>query len=390
MARAADAPFVFLVESDGSTERERALLFTSPERLIECRDPRQVPAALAELDRALGDGYHVSGFLAYEAGYGLDPRLAGLTLPELGQHALWFGVFARRQELHGAEVAAFLAERAGGDVRISPLRLSRQRADYHRDFARIQGYLHAGESYQVCQSLRARFSVEGTAAALFARLRAEQPTSYSALIDTGEYSIVSLSPELFFRKQGDRIELEPMKGTAAPGRDAAHDAEIAARMRADPKTLAENVMIVDLLRNDVGRVARAGSVQVPRLFTVERFGSVLQMTSTITAQVEPALGLLALMRALFPSGSVTGAPKLRTMQIIHELEAEPRGIFCGSIGFATPAGDACFNVAIRSLLLDSAGAGVLGVGSGIVVDSEPDAELAECLLKAGFVERARR
>lgn len=389
MARAADAPFVLLVESDSAPERERALLFTAPERVIQSRDPREVPAALAELDHAIAEGHYVAGFLAYEAGYGLEPRLSGLTPAQGHEHALWFGIFARRQELRGAEVGAFLAARAGAGARVSPLRLSRRRADYQRDFARIQAYLHAGESYQVCQSLRARFDVEGTPAALFAQLRAEQPTRYGALIDTGQYSIISLSPELFFRKQGARIELEPMKGTAAPGRDAAHDAEIAARMRADPKTRAENVMIVDLLRNDIGRVAISGTVQVPQLFAVERFGSVLQMTSTITAQVEPRLGLLPLMRALFPSGSVTGAPKLRAMQIIHELEPEPRGIFCGSIGFATPGGDACFSVAIRSLLLDARGSGLLGVGSGIVVDSEPDAELAECLLKAGFLERAR-
>jgi len=179
-----------------------------------------------------------------------------------------------------------------------------------------------------------------------------------------------------------------MKGTARPGNDPAEDAELAERMRQDPKTRAENVMIVDMLRNDIGRLAKPGSVRVPELFAVERFDSVLQMTSTIEAQVEVELGVASLMQSLFPSGSVTGAPKLRTMQLIHELEPSARGIFCGSIGYVTPDNDACFNVAIRSLFVDRQGKGRLGIGSGIVIDSDRDAELDECLLKARFVSES--
>jgi para-aminobenzoate synthetase/4-amino-4-deoxychorismate lyase len=196
---------------------------------------------------------------------------------------------------------------------------------------------------------------------------------------------VSVSPELFFRKTAGTVQLQPMKGTAAPGKDAAEDAQLAQRMRTDPKTIAENVMIVDLLRSDIGRLAKPGSVRVPELFAVQRFAHVLQMTSSITAEVEPSLGLGQLLESLFPCGSVTGAPKLRTMQIIHELEPSARGIFCGSIGYVTPRNDACFNVAIRSACVDGAGEGVLGVGSGIVVDSVAEAELAECRLKARFL-----
>jgi para-aminobenzoate synthetase/4-amino-4-deoxychorismate lyase len=273
-------------------------------------------------------------------------------------------------------------------ARVSRLELNRSRAEYAADFQRVQEYLHAGDSYQVCHSLRARFSVSGSPAALFRRLRAEQATPYSALLDTGEYSLLSLSPELFFRKQQGLVELKPMKGTAASGRDAAEDARIAAAMRADAKTRAENVMIVDLLRNDIGRLALPGSVRVPELFGVERFDRVLQMTSSILADVASSVGLRALMQALFPSGSVTGAPKLRTQHIIHELETSPRGIFCGSIGYVTPGNDACFNVAIRSLLVDPQGQGVLGIGSGVVVDSTSDAEYDECLLKARFLAAA--
>jgi para-aminobenzoate synthetase / 4-amino-4-deoxychorismate lyase len=394
VARAADAPCVFLVETERDTARERALLFRAPERLISARAPHEMPACLQQLEQAISAGYHVAGFLSYEAGYGLHPKLAELRAPTSGEHALWFGVFRERQELRGAAVEAWLRARddggdgGGGEASISGLSFDRTPAEYAADFARIQAQLRAGNSYQVCQSLRARFEVQGSATKLFRRLRQAQPTQYSALIDTGEYDIVSLSPELFFRKNGEHIELKPMKGTAAPGHDAAEDAQIAERMRADPKTRAENVMIVDLLRNDVGRLAKPGSVRVPELFAVERFASVLQMTSTISAEVEPTLGIASLLHSLFPSGSVTGAPKLSTMRLIHELEPTARGIFCGSIGYVTPQNDACFNVAIRSLFIDAEGHGTLGVGSGIVLDSQCEAERDECLLKARFLRDA--
>lgn len=376
------------MESHAEPSRERALLFTSPRRVIACRAPGEVPGALLLAERAVAEGRYVAGFLAYEAGYGLHPKLALLTPPPTREHALWLGVFDGVQELRGAAVAQFLDGQ--GRASVSALRFDKADAEYAADFRRIQAYLHAGDSYQVCQSVRASFEVRGSAAALFERLRRAQPTAYSALVDTGEYSLVSLSPELFFRKSGGDVELKPMKGTAAPGQDAAEDAAIAERLRADEKTRAENVMIVDLLRNDIGRLAVPGSVRVPELFAVERFASVLQMTSTITAQVEPSLGIGRLLSALFPSGSVTGAPKLAAMRIIHELEPSARGIFCGSIGYVTPQNDACFNVAIRSAYVDRAGQGVLGVGSGVVVDSRAEAELEECRLKARFLSDAAR
>jgi para-aminobenzoate synthetase/4-amino-4-deoxychorismate lyase len=389
VAPAAEAPFVLLVESHRDPDRERALLFEAPEQLISCRQPSEVPRALAEVEAAVRQGRYVAGFLAYEAGYGLLPKLASLTVPACDEHALWFGVFERQRTLTGRAVSAWLAERASAEVAtVSALRFERDAAQYRADFERIQEHLRAGDSYQVCQSRRARFEVQGSAAALFQRLRAAQVTPYSALLDTGEYSLVSLSPELFFRKQQGLVTLKPMKGTMASGKDATEDARRAEQMRQDPKTRAENVMIVDLLRNDIGRLARPGSVRVPELFGVERFDSVLQMTSTIEADVDPTLGLVELMSSLFPSGSVTGAPKLRTMQLIHELEPTSRGIFCGSIGYVTPGNDACFNVAIRSLFVDRAGRGRLGVGSGIVVDSDCQAELDECSLKARFVSDA--
>jgi para-aminobenzoate synthetase/4-amino-4-deoxychorismate lyase len=389
VVRAADAPFVLLVESQREPELERALLFEAPLRVICCRRSSDVPGCLSLAEAAVQQGCYVAGFLAYEAGYGLQPKLNRFASRAPSEHLVWLGVFERLQELRGRALAAFLAEHgAARSASLSPLRFQLDRAQYRRDFEKIQAHLRAGDSYQVCHSLRARFDLAGPPAALFERLRRRQVTPFSALVDTGEYALVSLSPELFFRKSSGTIELKPMKGTAAPGCDAGEDARIAERMRSDPKTRAENVMIVDLLRNDVGRLAKPGSVRVPELFGVERYDTVLQMTSTIVAEVEPELGLGALLTSLFPSGSVTGAPKLRTMELICELEPEPRGIFCGSLGYVTPNNDACFNVAIRSLFVNRAGQGVLGVGGGVVVDSTSDAEFDECLLKARFLSDA--
>jgi para-aminobenzoate synthetase / 4-amino-4-deoxychorismate lyase len=394
----ADAHSVLLVESRVNSDQydqardERALLFRAPRRIIACREPSQVERCLQQADEALRAGHYVAGFLSYEAGYGLHPKLAGLAQLPATEHTLWLGVFDGVRELRGQQVAQLLAARAaraaGHNGSVSELRFELARAQYRRDFEQIQAHLHAGDSYQVCHSLRTRFRVSGHPAALLDRLRAAQPTAYSALIELDDYSIVSLSPELFFRKSQGRVLLKPMKGTLQAGQSEQENAALAEGMRRDAKTTAENVMIVDLLRNDIGRLARPGSVRVPELFAVERFGGVLQMTSTIVAEVEPDLGLSQLMQALFPSGSVTGAPKLRTMEIIRELESSPRGIFCGSIGYATPGGDACFNVAIRSLCIDLGGQAVLGVGSGVVVDSTSDAEYDECLLKARFVTAA--
>ncbi|HEY6081692.1 MAG TPA: chorismate-binding protein, partial [Polyangiaceae bacterium] len=284
--QATEGPSVVLVESRPDPQHERALWFHSPEQLISCRSAADVREQLQLAESARARGRFLAGFLAYEAGYGLQPGLLSLDDRPRVAHALWLGVFAGVEELHGAAVDELLCARAAGSARLaSPPAFDLDRSGYAADFARIQDALHAGDSYQICHSLRARFRVDGSPWALFQTLRQRQRTAYSAVIDTGEYAVLSLSPELFFRKRGAHLELKPMKGTAAAGRDEAEDARIAQAMRQDPKTRAENVMIVDLLRNDVGRLAKPGSVSVPELFGVERVGNVLQMTSSIVAEV---------------------------------------------------------------------------------------------------------
>jgi len=221
---------------------------------------------------------------------------------------------------------------------------------------------------------------------LYARLMVHQRVAYGGVFDLPELQVATLSPELFFRRRGERLESRPMKGTMARGATASEDSEAVRRLRSDPKNRAENLMIVDLIRNDIGRMARIGSVEVPRAFEVETFETLHQMVSTVTGIVPRDLPLLDILRHLFPCGSVTGAPKIRAMEIIAELEDGPRGIYTGALGFVTPEREMCFSVPIRTIALRE-GEAIMGVGSGVVADSDPAAEYEECLLKAQFLRR---
>ncbi len=264
-------------------------------------------------------------------------------------------------------------------------------SDYAERIAAIHDYIRSGDVYQLNFTAPFRVNAPGSVAAHYARLRARQPANYGAFIHWRPgHRILSFSPELFFRIDRDgenrRIVTRPMKGTAPRGRFSSEDREIAQWLRNDAKNRAENIMIVDLLRNDLGRVARFGTVRAENLFAVERYPTLLQMTSTVTADLRPEVGFHDVFRALFPSGSVTGAPKVRSMQLLAGLEGAPRGVYTGAIGFFSPQ-QTVFNVAIRTLELEN-GTGTFGAGSGIVIDSEPAAEFRECLLKAEFLTSA--
>ncbi|ATG19053.1 aminodeoxychorismate synthase component I [Ralstonia pickettii] len=286
---------------------------------------------------------------------------------------------------------------AAGSAGVSGCTPSVDHAAYARAIARIHDWIAAGDTYEVNYTYRLRMTAFGAPAALYRRLRARQPVPYGAFIGLPEGgAILSCSPELFFSHHAGKLVARPMKGTAPASGDVAVDEARAIALAADEKNRAENLMIVDLLRNDLGRLARPGSVRVPALFEVTPFGSVLQMTSTVEAEIPPATGLADCLRALFPCGSITGAPKRRTMEIIDALEPEPRGLYTGAIGWVdAPAndqamGDACLSVAIRTLVLSAPGAdglrtGELGIGSGIVHDSVADDEYTECQWKARFV-----
>lgn len=308
-------------------------------------------------------------------------------------------LFRTLQVLSPAEVDALFDAwpDAAGAAGLFDCAASVDHAAYTHAIARIHDWIAAGDTYEVNYTYRLRMSAFGAPPALYRRLRARQPVPYGAFIGLPEGgAILSCSPELFFSHHAGQLVARPMKGTAPATGDAEVDEARAIALAADEKNRAENLMIVDLLRNDLGRLARPGSVRVPALFDVTPFGSVLQMTSTVEAEVPPATGLAECLRALFPCGSITGAPKRRTMEIIDALEPEPRGLYTGAIGWIDAPtddramGDACFSVAIRTLVLGAPGtdglrAGELGIGSGIVHDSIADEEYEECQLKARFV-----
>ncbi len=372
-------PFVLL---DDARERgARARLFTGLEGVIRADAADDVVPALAAMRGAAG---HLAGFIGFEAGYALEPRLAGRArVPEDGLPLLWFGRFAQGARIGADTLDGWLA--VAGGAQVGTVEPGISEAEHAVMIERIAALIGAGDIYQANATFQAQLAVGGHPLALYRRLRGAQAAPYGALIFTGARWILSFSPELFFTLQDGRLKAKPMKGTAPRGVTRANDDAAATGLAADIKNRAENLMIVDLLRNDLSRVAVAGSVAVPELFKVERYPTVLQMTSTVTAQAAPGITPVDVLTALFPCGSVTGAPKIRAMEVIAEVEAGPRGLYTGSIGYIS-GDEAAFNVAIRTLILDGNHAR-LGLGSGIVADSTAAAEWQECLDKAAFVQR---
>lgn len=373
-------PFVLLDDArDGGAA---ARLYTAPVEVVVAHAPAEVAPALARLRRARQAGLHAVGYLTYEAGAAFEPGVA--ARPAKGP-LLWFGLFA---DYAFVDPLAMLPDPAGAWIGDLEPELSPER--HAAQFAAVQALITAGDLYQVNQSFRAQVPVAGDPLALYAGLRARSLAGWGAVVATGEATILSLSPELFFALEDGRLTARPMKGTARREADPAADARGAAALRDDPKQRAENLMIVDLMRNDLSRVARAGSVSVPELFVVEPYPTVHQMVSTVTADLAEGRDALDVLAALFPCGSITGAPKIRAMQAIAEIEDSPRGLYTGAIGRLDADGDAMFNVAIRTLTWPVGGTqATLGLGSGVVADSVALAEWDECLAKGAFLEGGR-
>jgi para-aminobenzoate synthetase/4-amino-4-deoxychorismate lyase len=377
------SPYVLL--DDSLTPGGRSLLFTEPEAIVAAYAPADVEAALDKVADGVARGLHAAGFFAYELGYCLEPKLRALLPQERDVPLLWIGLFRAPKPLDDAGTRAWLdAHGASEWAKISDLNLSWTRDQYDRAFAAVEDYIAAGDVYQINLTLKYRFAFEGDPVALYAALRRKQRVAYGGLIHTPDLDVLSFSPELFLRREGKHMSTRPMKGTAPRGRTPREDARLKTWLAMDEKQRAENLMIVDLLRNDLGRVAKIGSVEVTDLFTVETYRSVHQMTSGITAELRSDMQLRDMLRALFPCGSVTGAPKVRAMEIIGELEGAPRGVYTGAVGHIEPSGDLQFNVAIRTVVLRD-GRGEMGIGGGIVADSKADSEFEECLLKAHFL-----
>ncbi|MGO7532105.1 aminodeoxychorismate synthase component I [Rhizobium leguminosarum] len=361
----------------------QVMLFAEPAEIIVARTAAEFFAGLARMEQAKAEGKWLAGYLAYEAGYLFEEKLAPLAGEHRETPLLCFGVFdAPQADTHPL---AQPKQRPENEEFLTAPKAAWNFPIYKERFERLHQHLRLGDAYQanLTMPIEARWSGDHRAA--FWSLIERQPVKYGALVDLGGPIILSRSPELFFRTDEEGwIETHPMKGTAKRGATAAEDAEIIEAMRRDIKTQAENRMIVDLLRNDISRITEVGTLDVPKLFDIETYPTVHQMVSHVQARLRPDLSIRDIFSALFPCGSITGAPKMRAMEILHALEDVPRDAYCGAIGMISPTGAMRFSVAIRTITLFNGGRAVFNVGGGIVFDSTAEAEYEECLLKARF------
>jgi len=350
----------------------RWLSFGRPARVLRVQRLAEVLPALTELDAAVQRGYWAAGFLAYEAAPAFDP--AFVTVRPSPLPLLWFGLY-QSDNIHNLPEFPRLGKPIGSCFQglETRWRSSVSQSQFNRAIAVIHRAIARGETYQVNYSFRLRAPAKTCPCLL-------PSAGYDAWLDLGDHQICSTSPELFFRRAGDCIICRPMKGTAPRGRTLADDQRLADELRNSEKNRAENIMIVDMVRNDLGRIARSGSVRVKNLFEVKRYATLWQMTSTVAARTRADWS--ETFRALFPCASITGAPKVQTMKLIAELERTPRGIYTGAIGFISPERRAQFNVAIRTLHFDRARHRLeYGTGAGITSDSHAEAEWQECRAK---------
>lgn len=375
-----EQPFVLL--DDASSSGSDVTLFSQPLKVIAAASLADVIPALDAVREATKRGAHAAGFISYDAAAAFDP-----AMPAMPSHGpfLWFGIFDAPLVVPSHMFAEWLP---GDDAALDlgPLTPVTTEAQHAGRIAELLELIRAGDLYQANLTFRAVMRFDCDPLTLYARLRQRQRAPYGAIVSTGDDLIFSFSPELFFSLTGPDIACRPMKGTAERNADPDADAQAARSLAADPKQRAENLMIVDLMRNDLSRVAEPGSVKVPQLFAVESYPTVHQMVSDVTARRRQDVDAFNILTALFPCGSITGAPKIRAAQVIAQLEDRPRGIYTGSIGHFAPNGDACFNVAIRTLTVSPDDKRLtIDLGSGIVADSDPLAEWEECLTKGRFI-----
>ena len=382
-----------------ASQASSSRLFLHPLQIIQAHSVADIPSLFQKIECAIAQGQYAAGWFAYECGAAFEPRAGALPLP--GNEPLaWFGIYERCYRFdplsgsfpEGApeELSRLAWEPDPAESAEPEARIAIGEEEYSRQIEAIHGWIRSGDIYQLNYTIPLDVLWQGGAAELYQRLIRRQPVAYAAYLHpwTGRH-LLSFSPELFFRTETGkrRILARPMKGTTARGRFQAEDQARASALQADAKNRAENLMIVDLLRNDLGRLCQFGSVDTEFLFSVERHPTLWQMTSTVRGELRPEVSYQQIFRALFPCGSITGAPKVRAMQLIGELEGRPRGVYTGSIGFFSRE-ESVFNVAIRTLDLQEDGGslqGKMGVGGGIVIDSDSGSEYRECLLKASFL-----
>ncbi|WP_269932371.1 aminodeoxychorismate synthase component I [Aminobacter sp. HY435] len=370
------SPFVLFRDDPAARE----VLFEAPSDVIVANDADDFFPALKAVQKAHEQGKWLAGYFSYEAGYLLEPKLRPLLPDGRRSPLICLGVFDQpsdRMRQPSPEPAT--------NGPIFDARATWSEADYESRFRRLHQHLRQGDCYQANLTFPVHAQWSGAQLDAFDALIARQPVKYGALVSLGGPVVLSRSPELFFEIDSEGwIETHPMKGTAPRGKTPEEDAALREFLRNDEKNQAENRMIVDLLRNDISLISEVGSLDVPELFRIESYPTVHQMVSTVRAKLLPGLSIERVFAALFPCGSITGAPKIRAMEILRDLEGAPRDVYCGAIGWIAPAGTMRFNVAIRTLTLFPDGEAVYNVGGGVVFDSTAEAEYAECLLKARF------
>ncbi|WP_252259607.1 aminodeoxychorismate synthase component I [Erythrobacter aurantius] len=385
--------FVLLddARADGAAD---AVVYSAPREVFVAYRATEVSVPLEAAERARQSGSEIAGYIAYEAGLALEPKLAGLADARSGANGplVWLGAFDPPERIAAADVPKWLSARTQGSASIGPLDPQLSPGGYDAAFAALREAIHAGDIYQANLTYPLAGSYRGDPVALYAALRSAASAGYGGMIFDGTHWLLSFSPELFVALDGKSAKVKPMKGTRPRSDDPVTDATLAGELATSVKDKAENLMIVDLMRNDLSRVAEPGSVRVDTPFAVETYPTVHQMVSTVRAELADGRGAIDLVRAIFPCGSITGAPKIRAMELINEVERDARGPYCGAIGRIGADGSAAFNVAIRTLRLtpieNGQGDAVLGVGSAIVADSDSQAERRECEVKAGFARRS--
>lgn len=356
--------------------------FGNPLERVVLYNPNKLFLFFQTLEKFLKKGYYLGGFFSYELGYFLEKKLKKFGKSYYEFPLAYFGVFKKPKIFH--EFSETLSNSEGNFKNLTP---NLEKEEYLKAIEKIKKYISKGDTYQVNYTFKVKFTYHGNLEKLFHELLFRQRCEYAFFIKEDDWTILSLSPELFMKKKGKLIISSPMKGTIKRGNTFSEDFKNKSSLKKDLKSQAENVMIVDLIRNDLGRVCKLGSVYVSEYFKIKTYPTLHQMISTVKGILDTE-NFFEILKALFPCGSVTGAPKIRTMEIIHELEKEERRVYTGAIGFITPEGNFLFNVAIRTLLFwkrdKNTYEGEAGIGGGIVWDSVEEKEYEEALLKAKF------
>lgn len=381
--------FALLEDSKSSKDEARNLFFSDQKHDILARTEEEIPAALAKIEECRQQGLYLCGYLSYEAGYYfIDKNIPRTKENNKEQALIHFIAFKSMRRVERQTIDETFSETdldPSSQLCAHGFKLSVSKNNYLDAIKKIKKYIVAGDTYQINYTIKFKFRLRGSAQSLYQALRRTQPVEFGAFLNFPDLKIISSSPELFVKRNDEMLVSKPMKGTAKRGSNEKEDEFILDFLKHDPKTLSENVMIVDLIRNDFGRICKTGSVIVKNLFEVQTFKTIHQMISTVKGKLKTDISFEGLLHGLFPCGSITGAPKIRTMEIINDLEAESRGIYTGAIGYILPNNDFFFNVPIRTIVMNKRNQCEMGIGSGIIYESNAKAEYEECILKADFL-----